>query len=62
MTDPPLCLRRARAEVLLALGAENSDEERRHRELAGRLTAEAVRDMSREPNRIRDWSRLAEAV
>lgn len=62
MSDPPLCLKRARAEVLLALGAENSDEERFHRELAGRLTAEAVRNINREPGRVRDWSVLAETA
>ena len=62
MTDPPLCLKRARAEVLLALGAENSDEERFHRELASRLTAEAVRDMNSKPGRVCDWSLLAETA
>lgn len=59
MTDLPLCLKRAREEVLLALGAESAEDERLHRELADRLTAEAVRDIDREPGRIYDWSVLA---
>lgn len=60
MTDLPMCLKRAREEVLLALGAQSAEDERLHRELADRLTAEAVRDIDREPNRAYDWSRLAE--
>lgn len=59
MTDLPLCLKRAREEVLLALGAESPEEERLHRALADRLTAEAVRDIDRRPGRPQDWSRLA---
>ena len=39
MTDLPLCLKRAREEVLLALGAESAEDERLHRALADRLTA-----------------------
>ena len=45
MTDLPLCLMRARKEVLLALGSESAEDERLHRALADRLTAEAVRDI-----------------
>ena len=59
MTDLPLCLKRAREEVLLALGAESAEDERLHRALADRLTAEAVRDIDREPGRTHDWSLLA---
>jgi hypothetical protein len=59
MTDLPLCLMRARKEVLLALGSESAEEERLHRALADRHTAEAVRDIDREPGRTHDWSRLA---
>jgi hypothetical protein len=58
MTEPTLYLKRAREEVLLALGAENAEDERRHRALADRLTAEAVRDIDRQPNRTHDWSQL----
>ena len=59
MTDLLLCLMRARKEVLLALGSESAEDERLHRALANRLTAEAVRDIDREPGRTHDWSRLA---
>jgi hypothetical protein len=59
MTDLPLCLMRARKEVLLALGSESAEDERLHRALADQLTAEAVRDIDREPGRTYDWSRLA---
>lgn len=59
MTDLPLCLKRAGEEVLLALRSENAEEERRHRALANRLTAAAVRDIEREPGRRHDWSVLA---
>lgn len=58
MTDLPLCLKRAREEVLLALGADSAEDERIHRALADRLTAEAVRDIEREPDRTHDWSLL----
>lgn len=59
MTDLPLCLKRAGEEVLLALRSENAEDERLHRTLANRLTAAAVRDIDREPNRPHDWSVLA---
>lgn len=62
MTELPLCLKRARKEVLLALGAESAEDERFHRALANRLTAEAVRDIEREPDRPHDWSLLAETA
>lgn len=59
MTDLPLCLKRAGEEVLLALRSDNAEEERLHRARADRLTAAAVRDIEREPNRPHDWSVLA---
>lgn len=62
MTELTLCLKRAREEVLLALGAETDEDERFHRELAESLTAEAVRDIDREPDRPHDWSLLAASV
>ena len=55
MTDLPLCLRRAREEVLLALGAESAEDERFHRKRADRFTAEAVRNIDRAPDRTYDW-------
>jgi hypothetical protein len=61
MTDLPQCLKLAGKEVLLALGAESVEDERAHRALADRLTAEAVRDIEREPGREHDWSLLASA-
>lgn len=60
MTDLPRCLKRVGEEVLLALGAQNAEDERLHRALADRFTAEALRDIDREPGRVHDWSRLAE--
>jgi hypothetical protein len=62
MTDLPQCLKLAGEEVLLALGAESAEDERVHRALADRLTAEAVRDIEREPGREHDWSLLAIAA
>ncbi|MBV1691692.1 hypothetical protein KRR38_29445 [Novosphingobium sp. G106] len=59
MMDPTLRLILARKEVLLALGSESAEDERLHRALADQLTAEAVRDIDREPGRKYDWSRLA---
>jgi hypothetical protein len=58
MTKLTLCLRRAGEEVLLALGARTDEDERFHRALADRWTAEAVRDIEDAPNRQHDWSRL----
>jgi hypothetical protein len=58
MTDLPICLKRAREEVLLALGAESAEDERRHRARADRLTAEAVRSIQHAPERSHDWSLL----
>lgn len=60
MTELTLCLRRARDEFLMALGAENAEDERFHRACANRLTAEAVRDIDREPDAPHDWSLLTE--
>lgn len=59
MTELTLCLNRAREEVLLALGAESPEDERLHRRKAVLLTAEAVRDIDREPDAPHDWSLLA---
>lgn len=59
MTELPLCLKRAREEVLLALGAESPEDERLHRAKADLLTAEAVRDIDRAPDALHDWSLLA---
>jgi hypothetical protein len=61
MSDLPLCLKRAGKEVLLALGAQNDVEERYHRALANRLTAEVVRNLERAPDQIHDWSQLTSA-
>jgi hypothetical protein len=58
MTDLPDCLNRAREEILLALGSESAEDERFHRRLADALTAEVVRDIDREPDRVHDWSLL----
>ena len=58
MTALPLCLNRAREEVLLALGADTPEDERFHRALADRLTATVLRDIERQPNRRHDWSLL----
>jgi hypothetical protein len=58
MTELTLCLRLVREEVLMALGADNAEDERRHRALADRLTAEAVRDIDRAPDAPHDWSLL----
>ena len=62
MTDLPMSLMRARKEVLLALGSESAEDERLHRALADQFTAEAVRNIDREPDRtrrLRRNSRLA---
>lgn len=58
MTEPMLYLKRAREEVMLALGAESAEDERLHRELADHFAAEAIRDIDREPERKHDWSLL----
>ena len=62
MTELTLCLKRARQEVMLALGADSDEKERFHRAQAESLTAEAVRDIEREPNQAHDWSELAPAT
>jgi hypothetical protein len=59
MTELTLCLRLVREEVLMALGAENAEEERLHRALADSLTAEAVQDIASAPDAPHDWSLLA---
>ena len=58
MTDLPRCLKLVREEVLLALGAESAEDERHHRALADQLSAEAVRDIDRQPGQTHDWSLL----
>lgn len=58
MTEVPLCLKRAGEEVLLALRADSTADERRHRQLADELMTVAVRDMQRAPERVYDWSQL----
>jgi hypothetical protein len=61
MTEIPLFLRRAGEEMLLALGAESAEDEALHRALADELTATALRDIERAPNRRHDWSLLSTA-
>lgn len=56
--DAPICLRRAREEMLLALDATNAEDESQHRRLAGDYITEALREMRREPDLERDWARL----
>ena len=54
----PFCFRRAREEVLLALGASNDKDADEHRKLADEYIIEAVHDLQREPERDHDWSTL----
>ncbi|MCB2059907.1 MAG: hypothetical protein R3E09_18410 [Novosphingobium sp.] len=58
-TDVPLCFRRAREEVLLALGAASAEDADEHRKLADGYITEAVHDLQCEPEREHDWSILA---
>lgn len=60
MTDVPFCLKRAREEMLKALGAEDSQSEGRHRRRADRYVTEAIHGIDSEPDRKYDWSVLAE--
>jgi len=62
MTDLPICLNRAREEVLLALSADSVEGERLHRARADKLTAEAVREIDDEPDGAHDWSQLTAAM
>lgn len=59
-TNVPLCLMRAREEVLMALGAESAEGEGRHRKLADRYLSEAVQVIDHDPEREYDWSGLRE--
>jgi hypothetical protein len=61
MTDIPLNLRRAGEEMLLALAAQSDEEEQLHRALAEQLTATALRDIERSPDRPQNWARLSSA-
>jgi hypothetical protein len=58
-TDVPLCLKRARDEVLMALSAESAEDEGAHRRLADRYVSKAVHIIEHEPEREYDWSGLA---
>lgn len=58
-TDVPFCFRRAREEVLLALGASTAQDADEHRRLADGYIIEAVHDLQCEPERKHDWSSLA---
>lgn len=57
-TDVPLCLKRAREEVLMALGAQNAETEGTHRLRAARFLRKAVRVIEDDPDREYDWSGL----
>lgn len=57
-TDVPQCLRRARDEMLMALGADSAEDEGAHRRLADRYVTEAVQVIELEPDREYDWSGL----
>lgn len=57
-TDVPLCLKHAREEVLIALGAPTAREEGRHRRLANKYVTKAVRGIQRDPSEVYDWSEL----
>ncbi|MCB2073873.1 MAG: hypothetical protein H6917_03890 [Novosphingobium sp.] len=60
-TDVPLCFRRARQEMLMALGASSAEDADEHRKLADEYITEAVHDLQCEPEREHDWSRLAQS-
>lgn len=57
-TDVPLCLMRAREEIMMALGADCAEDEGAHRRRADRYVSEAVQVIELEPEREFDWSRL----
>lgn len=57
--DAPICLLRAREEMLLALDASNAEDESQHRKLAGDYMNAALREMRREPARRQDWTRIS---
>jgi hypothetical protein len=58
-TDVPLCLKRARHEVLMALSAESAEDEGAHCRLAAQYVRKAVQVIEHEPEREYDWSDLA---
>jgi len=58
MTDVPLCLLRARREMLKALSADTAEAEGVHRRRANRYVSEAVQIIELEPDRVYDWSCL----
>lgn len=60
-TDVPACLKRAREEMLMALGAESAEEEGAHRKLADHYFSKAVRVIEDEPEREYDWSGIQPA-
>jgi hypothetical protein len=55
-TDVSHCLRHAREEVLMALGAPTAREEGRHRRQADKYMTKAMRGIQQEPNQAYDWS------
>ena len=55
-TNVSLCLRHAREEVLMALGAPTAREEGRHRRQADKYMTKAMRGIQQEPNQAYDWS------
>ena len=57
-TDVPFCLRHAREEMLMALGAPDAREEVLHRRRANRYLTNAVRAIQRDPSHNYDWSEL----
>lgn len=56
--DAPVCLKRARKEMLMALGATSPQAARVHKQLADEYVVKAVREIERDPNRKRDWAEL----
>jgi hypothetical protein len=61
-TNVPLCLKRAREEVLMALSATSAEDEGAHRRRADRFVTEAVQVIEHEPDRKYDWADLREGV
>lgn len=58
-TAPPICLRQARDEMLLALDASTPEEESEHKALAEELMMRAVHSIQRQPTRTYDWAQLS---
>lgn len=57
-TDVPLCLNRAREEMLMALGSDTAQDENAHRRMVEVYIVEAVHALQDEPERTYDWSEL----